>query len=414
MKNNVKGAWAVHHASKLDYFPSFTKLDKLRTAGNCGMLLSALSATHENQMSMHRAETLAGAAGIDLTYQFKPLLETLRTNGLVDFTENAVAVLGLTTRSILENTGKLFDGLDPSPAEYATIEVAEVCSDAPHFRSDLETYVGDTYHLASKDSSQLLGTIQKVGLCDTETLERDMTLFFNGALFKHGETTKIKAVIDSLTSTDQNRIAAFGQRLNTEGCVEKFEAATELGDKLFRKLHAIGMYDVSTVSNDSDNIEYVTRPSAFNKFGQGVVADAFDLAKAFVASLQYGMTRSSTSRGKISMLQALMRKLIRGETLNPCTAIGQDYQILEMRGVVQVIPDGSMYRMKLLKKDVGELALAVLTSGDASEYSLIHLPGSSISGYSGPEINRISERKNAHDRNIDVSEVLRSLRTGAI
>ena len=175
------------------------------------------------------------------------------------------------------------------------------------------------------------------------------------------------------------------------------------------------MFDVSLVSNNRENVEYVTRPAAFNKFGRSDVEDAFDLAKAFVASLQYGMTRRSTSTGRISMLGRLMQNLIDGYTVGPCTAIGQDYKVLELRGVVQVILDrGFMYSMKLLKKDVGLLALEVLRSGDASTHSLASLPGSSLSGFKGPEVTRIKERRSNGERNIDVTDALRSLRTSGL
>jgi hypothetical protein len=116
------------------------------------------------------------------------------------------------------------------------------------------------------------------------------------------------------------------------------------------------------------------------------------------------------------MIQKLMQKLINGEWIGPATAIGQDYQMLEIRGVVQVKPSQqypNRFLMKLLKKDVGELALKVITSGDISTEVLLTLPSASIIGYTGPERNRAYERKlQAPQIQSNVGELLDVLRTG--
>jgi hypothetical protein len=109
-----------------------------------------------------------------------------------------------------------------------------------------------------------------------------------------------------------------------------------------------------------------------------------------------------------------MENLIAGQTVGPCTAIGQNYRVLELRGVVQVIPDRFGFSMKLLKRDIGELALQVLESGDASEQSLDMLPGSPLSKYLGPEPNRVRARKEADLKGIDVKKALETLRTQSI
>ncbi|MFO0722828.1 MAG: hypothetical protein U1E65_03520 [Myxococcota bacterium] len=109
-----------------------------------------------------------------------------------------------------------------------------------------------------------------------------------------------------------------------------------------------------------------------------------------------------------------MRSLINGNWVGPATAIGQDYKVLEMKRVVEIKPEhGSMFSMRLLKKEVGELALQVLTDGDASEQSLQNFPGASVSKYRPPEENRVIGRKrqNALGKRA-TRDILFSLRTG--
>jgi len=113
-----------------------------------------------------------------------------------------------------------------------------------------------------------------------------------------------------------------------------------LGGALLDKLNAISLYDICVVNNDQENIAYVTRPAAFSKFGNPFLEDALDLAKAFVSSLTYGMTPSAYIRGQIRYPGALIRALIEGRWIGPVKAIGEDYKVLELKGVVKVVPSG--------------------------------------------------------------------------
>jgi hypothetical protein len=96
------------------------------------------------------------------------------------------------------------------------------------------------------------------------------------------------------------------------------------------------------------------------------------------------------------MLPALLGKLIGGGEIGPATAIGQDYRVREVNRVVKLRPDAfypNRFYMKLVKEEVGQLALHVLTQGNAYAQSLTALPSAPMSGYVGPEESRTSVRK---------------------
>lgn len=174
------------------------------------------------------------------------------------------------------------------------------------------------------------------------------------------------------------------------------------------------MYDISVVNNDQENVAFVTRPAAFSKYGNPLVEDALDLAKAFVSSLTYGMTRSHHARGRITMIEKLMTKLINGAWVGPVDAIGKDYRALELKNVVQVQPNprGGHF-MKLLKKDIGVVALEVIKAGEAPE-TLLNLPGATVTGYVGPEANREKGRKKQSVANKNAAkDIVMALRTGS-
>ena len=177
---------------------------------------------------------------------------------------------------------------------------------------------------------------------------------------------------------------------------------------------AIGFIDENSIGNESGFFSFVTRPAAFSKFTNSAADDAFDLAKAFVTSLTYGMSSSSHGRGKIRMIEALMKKLVNGSEVGPATAIGQDYKVLEMKGVIKVrsAEDGRFF-MRLLKKEVGELAFKVITDGEACSSPLSELPEVSATKYEGPEANRsVIRKQQTEPLKRTVRFLLSDLRTG--
>jgi hypothetical protein len=87
--------------------------------------------------------------------------------------------------------------------------------------------------------------------------------------------------------------------------------------------------------------------------------------------------------------------------------------VLEQKGVIKVIPDGGLYRMKLLKKDVGQIALQVLTTGDAISATVLDTPPpAAMTGYVGPEKSRTDlRRRQTQPSRRMTQDVLQALRT---
>ncbi len=409
----TSGAWIIHHASKLEGFTNVFAFEHIALAGKAGVLLSALSRSDNASHLQHASVcAIAKANGISPTFELPTLLQSLRAAQLIDIsTSGEVNVLGLTTASVVAHTHDIFNNAGPSAQEYAAIEVSEIVSDAPRPRGRLAEYVGDTYRLPARDVNPLLDQMEDIGFVDYEPLGQGK-LYFNGNLFRRQDAAKAQAVLSSLSSGDIQRVNELNELLRQNACVSLTRAVSMLGQNLFDKLHAIGMFDVSSISNERETADFVTRPSAFAKYSSAMVEDALDLAKLFVTSLTYGMTQSLVSRGRILMLPLLMKKLIHGEVVGPATAIGQDYKVLELRRVIQVKQINGLFYMRLLKKDVGELALQALQEGDVSEASLPQFQSASIPQFTGPEPNRELTRKQRITRgNRDVLDMLRTVRS---
>lgn len=379
------------------------------------MLLNALAGSDQSELSNDRVNSLAKANGVSVRLELSAILDELRRQRLIDRGASGLSVLGLTTAQTLEHTASIFEGASPGQCENVAIDLAEKASDLPIVKDSAAEYVSDTYRIGDSETGEILQQCEQIGFFDAE-YAAGKQVYFNGNLFRRDDITKANAILHSLTTDDQRRIVELTERLKVSGCVAKPEAIGVLGDILYSKMCAIGFIDENSIGNEAGTFSFVTRPAAFSKFTNSVADDAFDLAKAFVTSLTYGMTSSPYGRGRIRMIEALMRKLINGASVGPATAIGQDYKVLEMKGVVEVRPAGDgRFFMRLLKREVGQLALTVITEGEAGGAPLLEMPGVSATRYVGPEVNRsVIRKRQAEPLRKGVARLLTDLRTGGL
>ncbi|EAP1797281.1 MULTISPECIES: hypothetical protein [Enterobacteriaceae] len=417
MDKKTQGSWLIHHTNKLQGVSNQSGYEKTYLAGKAGILLSAISANKETTINNNRLGVLAKAANINEVFELPKLIDVLQQQRLIDKASGGIAVLGVTTASTLQHTADLFESLSPSASEIASIALAERASVTPILTNDIANDLADMYKLASADLSQLFSDAEQIGFVDTEKLGDNQTLLFNGNLFRRDTTQKIKAVLDSMNATEQTKLNELTDILRRQACVSTDHAKQFLGDTLFQKVTAIGLFDISVVSNSTEDVGFLTLPSAFSKYSNSMVDDAFDLAKAFVSSVTYGMTKSRYERGQIQMVDALLSALVRGESVGPVRAIAEDYKVLELKGVVEVKQGTKKGRtgpmLRLLKTEVGELALQAIRQGDVSEHSLTVLPTAAVTTFNGPENNREKVRRTQINMSPKATnDMLSILRTG--
>lgn len=416
MDKKIMGSWLIHHTNKLQGITNQSGYLNIYLAGKAGILLSAISANNETTINNDRLNVLAKAANINEIFELPKLIEVLQQQKLIDKSQGGLAVLGVTTTMALQHTAELFESLNPKGNEVASIELAELASKAPILANEVASDLADTCKLTTDELKQLFLDAENIGFVDTEKLDSEQTLLFNGNLFRRDTPQKIKAVLDSLIPEEQRKLTELNEKLQNKACVPIDFAKKLLGEIVFQKVTAIGLYDISVVSNSTEEVGFLTLPSAFCKFSNSMIEDAFDLAKAFVSSITYGMTKSTYERGKIQMVDDLLNALMNGDSIGPVKAIAEDYKVLELKGVVEVKQGTKKGRigpmLRLIKKDVGELALKVMKQGDVSEYSLKPLT-KAITIFNGPENNREKERrKQTKFSPKATNDMLHILRTG--
>lgn len=413
MSKETLGAWIVHHGRKVamtthgaSEFPSIDE------AAKAASLLSSFGESEEASLNITEVNAVAKACGLNPRVELQPLLDLLAKRRLIARKGSRTEIIGVTTRSVLTHAADIFLESEPPSAEHAAILVAERASEAPLPRREAIEYISDSHNLKTRDTDDLVSRCEGLGFVDVEGAATSRILF-NGNLFRRDSIQKTKNVLDSLSSAEQTTLREFADILRQQGCIGQTESEAVLRPKLFKKLIAAGVYDINTVSNDAGEHVFVTSPDSFHKFTNPMVDDCFDLAKALVSALKYGMTKRPPSSGRIHSINRLLKKLIAGHAVGPATAIGMDYRVLELHRVVQIIPDGNLFNMRLLKKEIGMLALDVLTRGDANDTALQKLPSAPMSGYAGPEDGRVRTRRRQDKRSkLATQDILTALRGG--
>lgn len=417
MDEKTKGAWIVHHTSKLQRMTTQIEHEHIYTAGKAGILLSAISTENNFYIDNTRLQALAKAANINPLIELPAIVEILESQKLIEKEGNGLSILGVTNHAILEHTSNLYKSLSPTENENACLYLSEKASIEPIKENELSEEISDLFRLSSTEARQVINDSEFIGYIDSEILDKHHKYYFNGNLFRRDSIIKVTAVLNSLTQEDQSHLLEINELLKEFGCIDIDRVKLIMGELLFNKVTAIGLYDISVVSNSEEEVGYLTTPTAFSKYGSNsIVDDAFDLAKSFLSSITYGMTRSNHSRGQITYVRALVQALIDGKKIGPVAAIGEDYKHLEMQGVVKIEIGEKNRRtgpmMTLLKKEVGELALQVINHGDISEHSLIHFPTAAATKFIAPEPNRERERRKQKEISpLGTRDILASLRT---
>lgn len=416
MDKKTQGAWVIHHGKKIagtsNASANYSVID---LAAKAGSLLARMAGSRQLELNKELVTSLAKAGGLSPKIDLPACLSQLEAQQVIEKTSNGgVAVIGITASSALDHTATLFEENDPEPFENAAIGLGELVSRSPVELSLAEEKIGDEYKLSSEQMGGFLDQATSLGFIESDG-DGSNPLLFNGNLFRRETISKTKRVLDGLQTNEQAAFSDFEGRLKSVGAIRLSEAESILGIPLLAKLRAAGVFDENIVSNEAGDHSFITLPGAFHKFSSPMIDDAFDHAKALVSALSYGMHVSSTARGQIWGVDLLLKKLLREEAVGPAPAIGKDYRALELERVIQITQVGTKYSMRLLKRQVGEIALQVLQTGSASAAAVTGaIPGAQVTGYTGPEKARTQfrKRKDLQPSKAQMRGLLSSVRSG--
>lgn len=415
MNKTTKGAWLLAQSKSLGALTGAgaARLENISYAGSIGRFYNLLRRTVADDIS----PTIDAAAlkricqlnNIDL--QTREMgCQVLKRDGRIDVADNgSVIVLGATSKAVLEVTADIFSEKGPTTDEEAVLELSDKVAEKPIERKLAVEFIGDRYRIHSDNASSLIDLCRRTAIIDEER-----TILFNSNTFRDGEyARKAYRVLEGLSLADRGRLSEVREKLQSDGALPDTEVERILGENLYRCLVSVGFFDRMEVSNPTEAMGYITSPGDFQKYGRPFEEDPIDDAKALLASLTYGQTRSGRTRGRIELPVKLLKALIDGREVGSrgVRAIGEDYRELERRQVVRVTEKSpGRYTFRLLKKDVGELALTIVRGGGgvvAEEALLL------ATLFRGPhDVRNDVRKKNSVEDKRFVAEALDRLRSG--
>jgi hypothetical protein len=367
-----KGTWilnSIKHLSQVQTnVPELSYFEATEQSGKAGMLLGRLLADAQEIVPGAKVKVFARESGITAG-ELMPCLRHLKAEGKVDFTVDSsgavksVEVYSFSSKDAIETTARLYDRLGPSEHEQASLVSLDQTFHLPHYRSELIeklTKAGYREPIAAstvdmQDTLQLVRTSKETG----------DALFYNEYAFASGPQ-KVARALKSLSDGERGSVQEIQGTLEAAPGYPLDALKRKYPGHIIQLMEGVGLVDAVTVNSEFGEATFLTLPQLRgSSIASSLLStDVFHKAKVLLSCLRFGELKSVYSRGKIDTNDKMMNivnKLIRGEWVGPCTAIGQDYQLLEKDGVIETEPArGGMYFMKLRQREVGLLVRQML------------------------------------------------------
>jgi hypothetical protein len=419
-----QGAWIVnaskHLLSVADVtHPGLSTLDNIIFAGKCGSLLIKLSADETERLTSVRVRAHARLCGIGGP-ELKTYVDILNQFGCLDFdvSRDTYEVLAFSRQRVLEHTAEILATQIATPIELSLIPLLEYCLLRPRLESEVKELLAGL--LSEEDSDHLLRLIRNFELLGTIKIDnRGEYLYFNG--YQFGDRAhNIGKCLSALSADKKDQLNQLLEMVSKHPGTPPENVGVP-GD-ILRLAVGLGLIEESQVHSGANKATFLTTPHfappSVGKETEHLEDDVFHHAKMLLASFKYGELRSSFSRGRIMDPQILIRSLLGRGEIGPCTAIGQDYVLLEGEGVIRTHPakdkPGNQFYMGLRRSEPAEMVLGLIESGVSGDIDTRSLPRSLLlpGSFQGPETHRPAAfRKTASADGETLERFLRELRT---
>lgn len=423
-----KGTWilnSIKHLSEIrSNVPELSYFEATEQSGKAGMLLARLAADQQEVIPYAKVKVFARESGITAG-ELRPTLENLKSQGKVDYTADVqgnikeTEVYSFSTKDAIETTAGIYDNLNPSTHEQASLITLRHTFQLPRYREELvEKTTGAGF--PERVVNTTLDMQESLHLLRTDKEEKEQ-LFYNEHAFA-SDPKKVARALRSLPEGERDAIQEIQQRVEAapgyllEGLQQNYP------HHLLSLIEGVGLVDAITVHSDFGEATFLTLPQLCGpSIGPSILgADVFHKAKVLLSCLRFGELKSVYGRGKIDTNEKMINivnKLIRGEWTGPCTAIGQDYQLLEKDGVIETKPAKSgMYFMRLRQREIGLLVRQMLLMKKVIpevDMELQQLLSKQPTSYTIPEHRRTKIETNQVKGVRTIREkILQSLRTG--
>lgn len=369
MDKITKGTWIINSTKHLlgtkQTALELNSFEATEQSGKAGILLGRLVADKQEIVNGEKLKVFARQSGISPA-EISTYSKRLKSAGMVDYKEDHLGkvkeleVYCFSMEEAINTTCDLFEGLEPGMSEEANILSLQSTYELPRTEKELIEEIS-CKGIDEGIAKEVLELQQTFGLVKSDSIE-DEAVYYNEYAFT-GDAVKIKKAISNLKSNQKDTVEhVLDIVTSSQGYLaESFSKDTQIDDSILKMMEGVGLLDGVTVKSRFGEATFYTTPQLR---GQGVgnfnlSTDVFHKAKILLSCLRFGQLRSVNGRGKIrtsDMMLNIINRLIAGGYVGPCTAIGQDYQLLELDGVIATVPaSNGMYYMILRQKEVGTL-----------------------------------------------------------
>ena len=383
MDEVIKGTWLINSYKPLlgirSDAPELSYFEATAIAGKAGMLLARLTADESEIVPADKVKAFARQSGISRG-ELPTCLRYIRKQGKIDFIEGPpeevpdVEVYCFSTQDALATTSKIYDTLDISECEEASLVSLGETFLLP--RSDHELLDALTSEGFSEDDAittlKLQETLELVRVARGPAFVRP--IFYNEHAFAESPE-KIARALQGLSPAECQAVEDILNLVDETPGYPLDDLGKRHPRNILKMMEGVGLLDGMSVESPHAEAIFMTGPQLKGiSIGMSPLsADVFHKAKLLLSSLRFGEIKSQTWRGKIESQQEMLHivnKLLRDEWVGPCTAIGEDFTLLEIDGVIETrrVTRGwygkyRMFEMKLRQREVGLLVRQILLYG---------------------------------------------------
>ncbi|CAI6292252.1 hypothetical protein NRS6120_14565 [Bacillus subtilis] len=375
MDNQKLGYWSIATQKHLKKFqPDSTNLDELDSiniTGKTGRFIGLLRGNSYID-NLRKIEKMAGTIGIhraELHSIILPKLEKASDKKIVLKKNTLNEVIGIEeylfkNKDVFSITSDFFEFLNPSNIERIAIESLDETKRIPLLENELFTHL-EKQGFSEEDIS-ISCLIQEQFRLVQKLSNGGEAIFSNEYVWGQNHD-KIAYTISKLNMADKDEIKKLISLIqNKQGLPAEYLQIPN--SDLIQIAKNVGMLNPTTISTKrgvQKEFIFSSDLDTTNFYDNDVLDDI----KLLLAAIRFGQNYTEYSRiqDPIEFLDALIDR----ERVGPHSANATDYILLERRGIVKVEPSTlykDRYFLRLLKKDVGRAAKALITDKD---YGLI-------------------------------------------
>ena len=372
MDDLTKGSWIINSIKHFEKFqpstPELQFFEATEIAGKAGLLLSKMVADTQEIIPGNKIRAFARLSGMRST-ELPTVLSHLRREGKADFSSDdddnitEVEVYCFSAEDALRTTCSVHERLSKSSEEESSIVSLDATFRLPYYEDDLLDMITKAGfdEKTAKHTLKLQSNLELIGIAG----EGRDSIYHNEYAFAENPE-KVAKALKSLKPQELSVVQDVLKILEDNPGYPFDHLTSNFSSDILDMMEGVGLFDTLVVQSPVGDAAFVTTPQL-----QGISisrpilsADVFHKVKLLLSCLRFGESKSTHSRGRIesfTMMMNIVRKLNRGEEVGPCTAISEDYQLLEAQGVIKTRSGYGNTRYMLLRQlEVGQLVAQML------------------------------------------------------